>query len=102
MDVRNPSSDDLPRQIRQAVAAGSFEEAQLLWKQYAEKIRAEFQLGPVPESRLTEARELAEWTRIAVLCARAHAHDRLKQITVATRYQKPDAPPATSRVTTTA
>lgn len=83
----------LPQQIRAAVASGEFSKARLLWEQYGKEFHADVLRGPIPQSRLTEARELAEWTRMAALCARAHAQDRLNRIAVAQKYGWPDARP---------
>ncbi len=88
-----PEPGTLPRRIRQAVAAGEFTEARLLWEEYGAQFRADILRGPVPESRLNEARELAAWTRMAALSARAHAQAKLNQIAVAQRYQTRQAQP---------
>ena len=76
----------LPQLIRETVASGDFSKARLLWEEYGERFHADMLRGPVPISRLTEARELAEWTRVAALCARARAQDRLNQIAVSQKY----------------
>ena len=83
----------LPERIRQAVASGEFPKARLLWEEYGESFRTDRLRGPLPLSRLAEARELAEWTRMAALCARAHIQDRLNQIAVAQKYGWPQEPP---------
>jgi hypothetical protein len=88
--------DSLPRQIREAVASGDLLKARLLWEEYGETFRADRLRGPLPQRRLAEARELAEWTRMAALCARAHLRDRLNQIAVAQRYGWPGSAPETT------
>ena len=52
----------------------------------------------VGHSSVTEARELAEWTRMAALCARARIQDRLNQIAVAQKYGWPQKHPQASVV----
>ena len=86
----------LPQRIRKAVASGEFPKARLLWEEYGESFRAERKRGPLPLSRLAEARELAEWTRMAALCARARIQDRLNQIAVAQKYGWPRELPKTT------
>ena len=75
--------------IRQAVASGEFQKAQLLWDGYAALLCEELRHGSVPEARLAEARELVEWTRRVVMCARAHAQSRLDSMLVAQTYVHP-------------
>ena len=38
---------------------------------------------------LAEVRELMEWSRLVVLCARAHLQDRLNSLHVARKYEPP-------------
>ncbi|HMD70702.1 MAG TPA: hypothetical protein VKF41_05130 [Bryobacteraceae bacterium] len=90
----------LPQRIRQAVASGEFPKARLLWEEYGESFRTDRLRGPLPLSRLAEARELAAWTRMAALSARAHAQARLNQIAVAQKYARPQIQPRT-RITAT-
>ena len=75
--------------IRQAVASGEFQKAQLLWNGYAARLCEELRNGPVSEARLVEVRELVEWSRRVVLCARAHAQSRLDSMLVAQTYVHP-------------
>jgi hypothetical protein len=97
--MRNPmpgetmQPDNLPQRIRDAVASGEFTKAKLLWEEYGETFRADRQRGPLSLGRVVEARELAEWTRMAALCARAHIQDRLNQIAVAQKYGWPQKQP---------
>jgi hypothetical protein len=85
----------LPQRIRKAVASGEFSKVRLLWEEYGETFRTDRKRGPLPLSRLEEARELAEWTRMAALCARAHAQAKLNQIAVAQKYGRPPIPART-------
>jgi len=95
MPRESTQAGSLPERIRRAVASGEFAKARLLWEEYAETFRADRKLGPLPLSRLAEARELAEWTRMAALCARARIQDRLNQIAVAQKYGWPHEQPRT-------
>jgi hypothetical protein len=83
----DPNRNQLPARIREAVASEEFSKAQFLWEQYAEQFCSDIGRGPVPESRFREACELADWTRITALCARAFARDRLARIAVAQQYE---------------
>ncbi len=67
----------LTEPIRQAVASGEFQKAQFLWNGYAALLREELPKGYVTEARLAEVRDLVEWSRRVVVCARAHAQSRL-------------------------
>jgi len=88
----------LPQRIRAAVASGELTKARSLWEEYGETFRADRQHGRLSRDRLTEARELAEWTRMAALCARARIQDRLNQIAVAQKYGWPQKHPQASVV----
>jgi hypothetical protein len=90
----------LPRRIREAVARGELSRARLLWQAYGERFRADLRCGPLPQSRLTEARELAEWTRMAALNTRARAQARLNQIAVARKFGWPERRPQTTIMAT--
>lgn len=95
MPGQTTQTASLPERIRKAVASGEFPKARLLWEEYAETFRTDRKLGPLPLSRLAEARELAEWTRVAALCARARIQDRLNQIAVSQKYGWPREQPRT-------
>jgi hypothetical protein len=88
----------LPQRIRKAVGSGEFAKARLLWEEYGCRFHDDLLRGPVPHSRLTEARELADWTRMVALCARAHAQARLNQMAAAKKYGEPERPPETTRI----
>ena len=75
--------------IRQAVNSGEFGRAQLLWKECAAGLAEELSNGRLTEARLSEVRELVEWSRTVVLCARAHLQDRLNGLHVAREYELP-------------
>jgi hypothetical protein len=66
--------------IRQAVSAGEFGRAQLLWNQCAARLAEELSGKSLAEARLSEVRELVEWSRIVVLCERAHMVDQLNRL----------------------
>jgi len=78
---------DLAGKIREAVSSGDFPEAQRLWREYGQRFREDLRRGALPHSRLTEARELAQWTKTMALCARAFARDRLQRTVVAQQYR---------------
>ena len=75
--------------IRQAVNSGEFDRAQLLWNQCAAGLAEELRTGCLSAARLSEVRELVEWSRIVVLCARAHLLDQLNSLHVAGEYELP-------------
>jgi hypothetical protein len=78
--------DSLTGAIRKAVASGEFEEAQRLWTGYMAHLHEELRQGSFSETRLAAAAELVEWSRRVVICARAHAQDRLNNLHVAEQY----------------
>ena len=80
--------------IRQAVISGEFGRAQLLWDQCAAGLAEELSIGCLSEARLSEVRELVEWSRIVVLCERAHLLDQINSLHVAGEYELPVPPPA--------
>ena len=80
--------------IRYAVNSGDFDRAQLLWDQCAAGLAEELRDGSLSEVRLAEVRELVEWSRIVVLCERAHLRDQLNSLHVAGEYEQPVPPPA--------
>jgi hypothetical protein len=55
--------------VRQAVASGDYTAAAALFDAYARS-----------RPPLAELRELARWTRITVLCAKAHEEDRIRRM----------------------
>ena len=67
--------------IRRAIAAGDYRLAASLWEQWAAELRA---CGSAADCRA--AAELVEWSRDVLLCARAHAVDRLNALHVAGAY----------------
>ncbi|MGA2269373.1 MAG: hypothetical protein ABSH44_12960 [Bryobacteraceae bacterium] len=75
--------------IRQAVASGEFQKALLLWNGYAALLREELLKGSFTAARLAETRDLVEWSRRVVLCARAHAQGRISSMRVAQAYIHP-------------
>ncbi len=87
--MQNPSND----RIRQAVASGQFELAERLWSSYMAGFEEELRCGSLTEACLQEARELTEWSRLVVLCMRAHIQERLGSLHIAGEYT--NAPPAT-------
>ena len=90
--------------IRQAVNSGEFGRAQLLWRECSGALAEELTNGHLTKARLAEVgellaevRELMEWSRMVVLCARAHLQDRVNSLHVAREYEIP-VPPRTHRL----
>jgi hypothetical protein len=90
--------------IRQAVNSGEFGRAQLLWRECSAALAEELTNGHLTKARLAEVRELLaevrelmEWSRMVVLCARAHLQGRLNSLHVAREYEIP-VPPRTHRI----
>jgi hypothetical protein len=88
------SEDSSIRAIRQAVASGKYQRASLLWTDYVDRMKEELRGGSFSAERLAEVRGLVEWSRRVVLCARAHARDRLRRLQVAVEYEAPSSPRA--------
>jgi hypothetical protein len=86
----NPATDT----IRQAMASGQFQLAERLWNAYAAGLTDELGRGSLTKASLEEARELVEWSRLTVLCMRAHAQARLGGLRIAGAYG--NAPQMTS------
>ncbi|HUI56128.1 MAG TPA: hypothetical protein VLY04_14230 [Bryobacteraceae bacterium] len=80
--------------IRRAVASGDFQKAGRLWNVYSQSILASIEGGVCTEACMAEARELVEWSRCTILCARAHAQEQLKALRVAGRYERSPQPPS--------
>jgi hypothetical protein len=68
--------------VRAAIAGGDYVYAQGLWNEYVTAVTA----GGLSEPALAEAAELMEWSRHVLLCARAHAVERLRALHVAGAY----------------
>jgi hypothetical protein len=90
--------------IRQAVNSGEFGRAQLLWRECSAALAEELTNGHLTKARLAEVRELLaevrelmEWSRMVVLCARAHLQDRVNSLHVAREYEI-SVPPCTHRL----
>lgn len=63
--------------IRDAVSAGEFDKASALWETYVAQVADQIRGGACSEARLAELRDLIDWTRGVVTCARAHAQRRM-------------------------
>jgi hypothetical protein len=72
--------------IRKAVASGDWQAALRFWEEYAAGIRKEISCGACSHARLSEARNFLDWAGRMVLCARAHAQNRLNTNYAAGRY----------------
>jgi hypothetical protein len=80
----------LVEQFRDSVSSNEFERASRLWNQYAAERLLEARRGC--GDRLSEMRELMEWTRTVAVCARAQAlhtlRTRLTEIHAAGTYSR--------------
>lgn len=74
--------------IREAIGSRDFDTASRLWNDYSAQFRDELTGGIVSPERMAETRELFEWSRNALLCARAQDLDRLNAIHVAGVYAR--------------
>ena len=72
--------------IRRAVASGEFGKALSLWEDHVRQLRQELRSGTFTREKLAETRDLVEWCRITVLCARSHAQSQLNRIGAAQHY----------------
>jgi hypothetical protein len=81
-------------QLRQAVNSGEFGRAQLLWTECAAGLAGELSSGHLSAARFSEVRELVEWSRMVVLCERAHLQSRLNSLHIAGEYELNVPPPA--------
>lgn len=68
--------EPLAERFRKAVSSGEFHRGSELWNAYAAERLTEAQHGC--GEKLPEMRELMEWTRRVVLCARAQALRKLR------------------------
>lgn len=86
-------NNEIHARIRCAISAGEFGKASALWETYAEQVAGEIRGGNCGEAGLAQMRELIEWTRGVVTCARAHAQLRLnnrrKKLHAASIYGRP-------------
>jgi hypothetical protein len=86
-------NNEIQAQIRRAVSAGEFGKASALWENYAAQTAAEIRAGTGSAATLAQMRELIEWTRGVVICARAHAqrriHLQLTKLHAAAVYGRP-------------
>jgi hypothetical protein len=75
------------------VSAGEFGKASALWETYAGQVAEEIRTGNRPAAQLAETRDLMDWTRGVVICARAHAqrriHLQLTKLHAAAAYSRP-------------
>jgi hypothetical protein len=78
--------------IRHAVAAGEFGKASALWETYAAQFTEVIRVRSCSTAQLAQMRELIDWTRGIVTCARAQAqrriNTRLTGLHVATVYAR--------------
>jgi hypothetical protein len=77
--------------IRQAVAAGEFPRALILWNEYVLLFADALKQGEVTLGQWRETGDLVAWARSAALTARAYAQDQLQSLHVTAQYE--DQPP---------
>ena len=68
-----------------------------MWRECSAALAEELTNGHLTKARLAEVRELMEWSRMVVLCARAHLQDRVNSLHVAREYEI-SVPPRTHRL----
>jgi hypothetical protein len=79
-------------QMRQAIAAGAFPRALLLWNEYVPRFAEALKRGELTLGQWRETGEFVEWARLAALGARAYAQDRLQSLHVTGQYSQVDPP----------
>jgi len=81
---------DSAARIRDAIARGQYREAWQLWNAYAARLENQLRAGACGAEgaapAMAEARDLYEWSRVALLSARAHLRERCHALEVATLY----------------
>ena len=77
---------DLTAAIRDAIVSREYRKAQKLWTKYMAVLRARLLRGELRPTQMDEARELLEWARLSVLCARAHLRKRIRGLEVTGVY----------------
>lgn len=77
---------ELTQEIREAIAAQDYALALRLWNAYVSQVRQELNDRSFPAERMAELRELFEWGRNALLCARSQNQDHLNAIHVVAAY----------------
>jgi hypothetical protein len=80
--------------IREAVAAGEYQRATVLWNEYVTEVLEEINRGTCTQAVMEETAELLEWSRGVVLCDRARAQSQLTTLWVASQYGPTDSPRA--------
>ena len=72
--------------VRQAVAAEDWRGASLSWNDYAAALQRSILNGTCNAERMTEARQLLDWTKRSVLCLRAQTQDQLNGLHAVRQY----------------
>ncbi|HZY60058.1 MAG TPA: hypothetical protein VFE56_09860 [Candidatus Binataceae bacterium] len=78
--------NDITDRIRDAIASEEYGAALRLWNDYAGLLRGELSRGELSAERMAATRELFEWSRSVLVCARAHMVDRLNALHAAGVY----------------
>lgn len=82
--------------IRRAITGGDWTAASALWADHAAAIEKRIADGKCPAALLEEARDLLDWARRVVLCARTQAQEQLNALHAARQYG--DEPAAIARL----
>jgi len=77
---------DVRDRIREAIACEDYGTALREWNGYAARLGDDFRRGLVSAERMAEVREVFEWSRNTLLCARAHDLARLNAMRAAAAY----------------
>jgi len=68
---------EIQARLRCAVSAGELGKASAVWETYGQQMADAIRGGTCSAAELAQMREIIEWTRSAITCARGHAQLRL-------------------------
>jgi hypothetical protein len=83
---------DLALRMRETIASEDYGMASRLWDDYAGRLRDRLRTSALSAEEMAEARGLFEWSRAALLRARAQFSDRIHTLHVAAEYARGDCP----------
>ena len=75
-------NSEIHARIRRAVSAGEFAKASALWETYGLQVTDAIRGGAFSAAELVQLRELIDWTRCVVICARAQGQRRMNTRTM--------------------
>lgn len=73
--------------IREAIAGEDYEKALAQWNTYTHQIEQAIEAGILSPDQMGELRELFEWSRTVLLCAREHLRDRCRSLDAVGAYR---------------